>query len=263
MFDALVNERFEKKGDLSFTAVMKDIEELNQHVIAGIPDVSKISAALYPSVSSAYQILFSGAAIGYGQGPLLIGKHFYSPAEFSRCSVAIPGVHTTANLLLSVAFPSLNRKKEYLFSLIEEAVLRGETDLGLIIHETRFTYAARGLQKVVDLGEYWEETYHKAIPLGLIVVRRTLPEAIKKEVNRLIGQSVQYALDHPTVSLPYVKAHARELSDEVVRQHINLYVNPYSVHFGSAGKEAIDFLFRKGHEAGLLPPVSSDIYVNE
>jgi 1,4-dihydroxy-6-naphthoate synthase len=262
MFDALVNGRLDK-SDFKFDVTLQDIEELNKQVIKSIPDISKISAALYPAVAEKYQILSSGAALGNNNGPILVCKNPIDKNSFGKYSVAIPGLHTTANLLLSIAFPEITNKKEIIFSKIENSLLTEKTDLGLIIHESRFTYQDKGLNKVVDLGEYWEETYKQLIPLGLIVVKRSMPEQIKQQVNQLIEKSVIYAFDHAADSKSYIKKHAQELNDEVIQKHISLYVNQYSINFGEKGKQAISFLFEQGFKMNLLPAIKTkDIYVN-
>mgnify|MGYP000356758612 CR=1 FL=1 len=252
MFDALVNHRLGRTG-FTFDVSLHDIEELNRQVIEAIPDVSKISAALYPSVSKDYQILSSGAALGNNNGPILITNNKIDTTALENYSVAIPGLHTTANLLLSLAYPQIKNKTEVLFSEIENSVLNDKTDLGLIIHESRFTYQSKGLQKVVDLGEFWETNYKQLIPLGLIVIKRSLPDDIKSQINELIEQSVRRAFQHPLESRAFIKKHARELNDEVIQQHINLYVNQYSINFGEKGKQAVTFLFSKGLKSKLLP----------
>jgi len=261
MFDALVNHRLGNTG-MSLDVALHDIEELNQQVINNIPDISKISAALYPSVAKDYQILSSGAALGNNNGPILISKKTIDEKLFSSYSVAIPGIHTTANLLLSLAYPELKIKKEIIFSEIENTLLNDLADLGLIIHESRFTYQQKGLRKVVDLGEFWEHNYKQLIPLGFIVVKRSLPEQVKIQVNELIEKSVRRAFMHPMESRPYIKKYARELDDEVIQQHISLYVNQYSINFGEKGKQAISFLLSKGQKSKLLPQAQAkDWYI--
>jgi 1,4-dihydroxy-6-naphthoate synthase len=149
-----------------------------------------------------------------------------------------------------------------LFSEIEGAVLDGRFDAGLIIHETRFTYAEKGLKKIVDLGEFWERETGAPIPLGGIVVRRSLPDAVKQTVNRLVRRSVEYAFAHRAASLPYVREHAQEMSESVMSQHIDLYVNEYSVDLGVDGRRAVELLFEKAKAVGVIPPIEQPLFLD-
>ncbi len=246
MFDALVNKRIDG-GGLQFETNYQDIEELNGLVAMQIPDVSKISVAAYPAISEFYQILDAGAAMGNSNGPILVSKKPYTIDQINDLSIAIPGIRTTANLLLNIAFPNAQKKEEVLFSKIEELVLQEKYDAGLIIHESRFTFQSKGLYKIVDLGEYWEQSYKMPIALGCIVVRRSLPDQIKDLINRKIAESVKYAFDYKEQSKPYIKCYSQELADEVIEQHIALYVNKYSVSLGDTGRDAIEFLFEKSN----------------
>ncbi len=175
--------------------------------------------------------------------------------------IAIPGQYTTANLLLSLAFPRATRKSQWLFSDIEAAVLDGTVDAGLIIHENRFTYAAKGLKKIIDLGEYWESEASAAIPLGGIVINRALPEDVQQKVNRIMRRSVEYAFANRTASLPFVRANAQEMSEDVMYQHIDLYVNDYSIDLGDEGRRAVEVLFERAREVGVIPAVGQEIFL--
>jgi len=177
--------------------------------------------------------------------------------------IAIPGRFTTANLLLSIFFPLVIKKKEMVFSEIEQAVLQNQVDAGLIIHENRFTYASRGLKKIADMGELWEKSTGAPLPLGCIVVRRDLDDERKQRVNDLVRSSIQAAFDHPETAMPYVKAHAQEMDEKIMRQHIDLYVNKFSLDLGAEGKKAIKLMFRKGREHDLIPPVMTPVFINE
>ena len=214
-----------------------DIEQLNTLAQQGSADVIKVSAALYAEVQESYQILPAGSALGYGVGPLLVARQ---PIVVTpECSVAIPGRKTTANMLLSCFYPHLERREPVLFSEIEGAVQRGEYDLGLLIHEGRFTYQERGLVKIADMGQLWEARYGIPIPLGVICIRRTLPEPLKREVAEAIRASLLYARAHPDDIWPYVRQHAQVMDDSVMHSHIALYVNDFSLELGPAGRSAI------------------------
>jgi len=173
--------------------------------------------------------------------------------------IAIPGKYTTANFLCGLAFPRARDKTELLFSDIEAAVLDGRYDAGLIIHENRFTYEKRGLRKIIDLGEFWESETGAPIPLGGIVIKRSLPDDVKQKVNRLVRHSVQYAFAHREASLPFVREHAQEMSEDVMYRHIDLYVNDYSVALGSEGTRAVEILFDRAKAAGIIPAVNGEL----
>jgi 1,4-dihydroxy-6-naphthoate synthase len=261
MFDALVNGKIEQ-GEFKFTLHLADIEELNNRAIQGIPDITKLSIAALTSVAGEYELLRSGAAIGFGNGPLLVSKRKIFPDELKDVKIAIPGEKTTANLLLQILFPEATNKHTYLFSSIEEVVLDNECDAGLLIHETRFTFESRGLKKIVDLGEEWEKQTDLPIPLGGIVVRKSLPAELKLRFGNLLRESVRFALDHPQEALTYMKRHAQELSEEVIYKHVNLYVNEFSVQMGAEGEKAVLTLLEKGARAGILPSVAHNVFVN-
>lgn len=262
IFDAIVHERIDLEG-LTFDTRLADVEALNRGAFDGAIDVTKLSYHAYAYCADRYALLDAGSALGRGCGPLLISKRPVTPEEVreKKLRVAIPGRYTTANFLLGLAFPEATDRVEMLFSDIEQAVLDGAVDVGLIIHENRFTYADKGLQKVVDLGEYWEETTGCPIPLGGIVIRRSLPEDVQLRVNRVLRRSVEHAFAHRTDSLPYVRAHAQEMSEAVMYQHIDLYVNDYSVDLGAEGRRAVDTLFDRARSLGIIPSMPERLFV--
>jgi len=259
MFDAMINRRIQTEG-LSFLLEMADIEKLNQHALAGEFDILKISYALYSQVSENYQILNSGSALGYANGPLLVSKAKIYPDEVEHLHVAIPGANTTANLLLTIAYPNVKKKTEYLFSDIEEVVLSGETDAGLLIHENRFTYEAKGLKKIVDLGTWWEEQTKMPIPLGGIMVKRSLPQKIKETINRVLSNSISHAFEHPNEAMGFIREHAQSMHSDVIYRHIDLYVNEYSLNLGEKGRKAIEFLFSKGSGIKKMNQLTQPIF---
>ena len=252
MFDAIVHHRIDLEG-LEFTVVMEDVEALNRRAFGGEIDVTKLSYHAFAYCVADYGLLDAGSALGSGCGPLLISARPLSTDEVAAggVRVAIPGKYTTANLLLSLAFPEARDKAELVFSEIESAVLEGRFDAGVIIHENRFTYQAKGLEKVVDLGEFWERTTGAPIPLGGIVVKRSWPVEIQQAMNRVMRRSVEYAFANPEASRAFVRAHAQEMSEEVMRQHIDLYVNEYSVDLGPDGRRAVEVLFERAAAAGI------------
>jgi 1,4-dihydroxy-6-naphthoate synthase len=249
IFDALVNGPL-ATGDLSLDVVLEDVQTLNDWARQGRLDVSKVSYGVLPAVAGAYALLSSGGALGRGVGPLLVARPGVE-AFRAGMSVAIPGRDTTAHLLFSLAHPDADRKRFMVFSDVEDAVLRGEVDAGVIIHEGRFTYAAKGLARLQDLGELWEATTGAPIPLGGIVARRTLPAAVRRELDRLVRASVEHALARRPAVSAWVRAHAQEMDEAVMRQHIDLYVNEFSVALGEAGRRAVRTLLDV--HAGTVP----------
>ncbi|MBK8636476.1 MAG: 1,4-dihydroxy-6-naphthoate synthase [Saprospiraceae bacterium] len=243
IFGALVNDQLMHK-DLSFQYMMEDVEYLNKAAMAGDLDVVKVSYFAFTKLADKYQLLTSGGALGTNCGPLVISK---TPGKIpsEKDVIAIPGENTTANLLLTLAYPECTNKEVVLFSEIEKGVQDGKYDFGLIIHESRFTYEQNGLFKVRDLGEFWEEYTGTPIPLGAIAIKKTLPENTKKRINELISESLQYAYDHRDSAMDFVKQHAQEMDPFVMQAHIDLYVTPYSMDLGDHGKMAASRLFHE------------------
>lgn len=248
---------------LDFDVKMEDVETLNRWAVEGKLDCTKLSFHAFSYLTDLYQLLNSGSALGFNCGPLLISKRDISLDEVKNndLKVAIPGKLTTANFLLSLAFPNAKNKTELVFSGIEEGVLSGEFDAGLIIHENRFTYEQKGLKKIIDLGEFWESLIHAPIPLGGIVIKRDLPLEIKQKVDRLIRKSVEYAFAHPMASRPFVREHAQEMDEAVMQKHIDLYVNQYSVDLGELGRKAVNLMMDKAQELGLIKGVNKELIV--
>ena len=263
MFDALVHRRIDLEG-LEFAVTLADIEALNHAAFDGSVDVTKLSFHAYAYCADRYVLLDAGSALGRNCGPLLISRRPIAPEEVAAggLAIAIPGTYTTANFLCGLAFPRAQRKREVLFSDIEPAVLDGRFDAGVIIHENRFTYQARGLRRIVDLGEFWEGETGAPIPLGGIVIRRSLPRDVQEAVNRVIRRSVEYAFAHREASLPYVRAHAQEMSEDVMYRHIDLYVNEFSIDLGPEGRRAVEILFERARASGLIPPAGAGLFLD-
>jgi 1,4-dihydroxy-6-naphthoate synthase len=264
VFDAIVNRRIDLEG-LEFSVTLADVEALNTAAFAAASDVTKLSFHAYAHCADAYVLLDAGSALGRNCGPLLISKRPISCEEVASGSlrIAIPGRFTTANFLMGLAFPAATNKAELLFSEIEASVASGRHDAGLIIHENRFTYEQKGLRRIVDLGEYWEGTTGAPIPLGGIVIRRDLPDGVKQTVNRVIRRSVEYAFADRAASLPYVRAHAQEMSEAVMYRHIDLYVNDFSVDLGPEGRRAVQILFERGRDSGTIPYPGQPLFLEE
>lgn len=242
MMDALIHRKI--RNPFLFEPHLLDIQELNDAAKNHLFDVTKISAAHLPLIADQYELLDAGSAMGFGVGPILVSKKEMQLQDISESMVGIPGKNTTANQLFHHFYRPL-KTKFILFSNIENAILNDEIDAGVLIHEGRFTYLSKGLRLLEDLGTKWENSYQLPIPLGVFVVRKSMPEKLKYKINSLIQQSIQFAFDHPDDSTDYVRAHAQEMSKEVVDQHIKLYVNKYSLDMGDEGKKALFFLLKK------------------
>ncbi|MEZ4990165.1 MAG: 1,4-dihydroxy-6-naphthoate synthase [Saprospiraceae bacterium] len=260
IFDALVHQKIETEG-LTFEVIMEDVEALNQAAFRQELDITKLSYHAYAYLRNAYALLDAGSALGNNCGPLLIARQPMLVEAIKEATVAIPGKYTTANFLLGLAYPEIREKKEMLFSDIEDAVLQGRVDAGLIIHENRFTYQDKGLIKIVDLGEYWESTTGMPIPLGGIVIKRSLPMEIQQRVNRVLARSVAYALDHPEQTMDFVRPYAQEMEESVMMAHIGLYVNNFTRNLGPSGRAAVQHLFDTAHEKGIIPESSTTLFI--
>ena len=240
IFDALVKQKIDTKG-YTFNIHLEDVQTLNEWALAGKLPYSKISYGVWPLLKNKYQLLKSGGALGKGVGPLLIYRD--QQPEAANMKVAIPGVNTTAHLLFSLAFTEVKNKVFLVFNEIEDAVLNGQVDAGVIIHENRFTYAQKGLKKWLDLGSYFEEKFNAPIPLGGIIARKDRDPHEIATIDALIKESVEYAFKNSYETLPeFVKCHSQEMSEQVMRQHIDLYVNDFSVDMGTQGANAINAL---------------------
>ena len=260
IFDAMIHHRIDTEG-LEFEVQLGDVEQLNQKAFSNELNITKLSYHAYAYLLSNYALLTSGSALGNNCGPLLIAKTAIPKEALKAKKIAIPGKYTTANFLLSLAYPEAQEKQEVLFSAIEQQVLDEQVDAGLIIHENRFTYQDKGLVKLIDLGEWWEQTTQLPIPLGGIVVQRSLPLEVQQKINRVLRRSVEFAFKNPEASLPYVRAHAQEMDLAVIQQHIGLYVNDFSVDLGKKGKAAIQYLFDTAARVGLIEEPTIDIFV--
>lgn len=259
IFDAMVNGKIDTAG-LEFDFVMEDVETLNRWADQGKLDITKLSYNSFLHNVHQYALLHSGSALGKGVGPLVIRKPHSDLQTLDNARIAIPGVATTANLLFTLAFPGATNKTEVLFSDIEQAVLDDQYDAGLVIHESRFTYAQRGLEKIIDLGDWWEGAANAAIPLGGIVIRRSFDKDVSATVDGIIRESVAYSWKHYPELAPFVTENAQEMEESVMRKHIDLYVNEYTTDLGETGEQAIRTLFKKAQEAGLIKGELPEIF---
>lgn len=265
IFDALIHHKIDTEG-LDFEVYYDDVETLNQKAFRGELDITKLSYHAFAYAADKYILLDAGSALGFGVGPMLITKQedvSNLKSNISHLKIGIPGKYTTANFLLSLAYPDATNKQELVFSDIENAVLDGRVDVGLIIHENRFTYQDKGLHKIIDLGDYWEKRTGCAIPLGGIVANRNLPLDVQHKINRVLKRSVEFAFANPKSGLEYIRSHAQEMSEEVMYKHIDLYVNKFSVDLGEEGKKAVKLLFDTALEKEIIPNVSESLFLNE
>ncbi len=245
IFDALVNHKIDTEG-FEFDVQLEDVQTLNEWALQGKLDISKISYGVYPLIAARYDLLKSGGALGKGVGPLLIAKSKDEnwKSNIENYYIAVPGKNTTAHFLFTQAFPTAKNKKFLVFHEIEDAVLSGKVDAGVIIHENRFTYQQKGLVKLIDLGEYWEQTTGYPIPLGGIVTHQRIDKSTQQKIEQLIRKSLEYAFEHYPAVTDYVKQHSQEMSEDVMRQHIDLYVNNYSLDLGEEGMKAVEQMMK-------------------
>ncbi|TAG15082.1 MAG: 1,4-dihydroxy-6-naphthoate synthase [Sphingobacteriia bacterium] len=251
IFDALVNHKIDTDG-ISFDVQLEDVETLNEWALQGRMDFSKISYGVLHLVRKQYLLLSSGGALGKGVGPLLVSKNkAHHIQAMDHLKIAIPGKHTTAYLLFLLAFPTAKNTVFKVFNEIEDAVLSGEVDAGVIIHENRFTYEQKGLVKLVDLGAFWEASQHIPIPLGGIIAKKTIDPIIINKVDLLIRKSIEYAFIHYPQISDYVREHAQEMSDDTMQKHIELYVNNFSLDLGDEGRKAVEVLTSIAHRTQI------------
>ncbi len=259
IFYGLVHGKIE--GAPEFQEVLEDIETLNRLAIGSELDTTKISFHAFAHFQESYCLLRSGGALGRGCGPLVISKEELSPSDLSSKRVAIPGELTTAALLLRLHSPGLVDFVVKPFHKIMPACESGEVDAGVIIHESRFTYSEYGLSKVVDLGEWWEESTGHPIPLGGILAKRSLGADLIRRIDASLKASVEYGYACPEVVKPYIRQHAQEMDEAVMQQHIDLYVNEYSIDYGEDGETAIRDLIERAVAAGIVPDTSAPLFV--
>jgi len=264
IFDAMIHHKIDTEG-LDFEVFYDDVETLNHKAFRGELDITKLSYHAFAYVADHYVLLDSGSALGFGVGPMLISDIGISISDLKsnpNYKIGIPGKYTTANFLLGLAFPDATNKVELVFSDIENAVLDGRVDIGLIIHENRFTYQDRGLKKIIDLGDFWEKETGLAIPLGGIVANRELKPDVLEKINRVLRRSVEFAFANPKSGLEYIRSHAQEMSEEVMYKHIELYVNKYSLDLGEEGKKAIKLLFDTAREKNVIPEIKGELFLS-
>ncbi len=259
IFDALVNNKIDTEG-LEFEAVLEDVQTLNRWALEDKLPVTKLSYGVFPLVLNKYILLDSGSALGRGVGPLLISGRPQETVNVESSIIAIPGEHTTAHMLFSLAYPAAKNKVFLRYDEIEKFVAEGK-GLGVIIHENRFTYQQKGLFKITDLGDYWERTTGNPIPLGGIVAKREMDPVLQQKINRLIRKSIEYAFSNYPALNDYIRKHSQEMSEEVMRKHIDLYVNDYSISLGDTGKNAVKKMIDVYNNTNHIETRTENIFV--
>lgn len=263
IFDALVHQKIDTKN-YRFEYVLEDVETLNEWALDGQLPITKLSYHAYLHTVDKYIIADSGSALGRGVGPLIIANNALEgdlKSALKNKTIGIPGFYTTAHLLFKFAFPDHQQKEFLVFNEIENKVIEEQLDAGIIIHENRFTYEAKGLHKWLDLGTWWEENTKQHIPLGGIAIDRSLPQQVQNDINDLIRKSVDYAYDQLPSIPKFVEEHAQEMDTEVMKKHIHLYVNEYSKSLGEEGRAAIDYVFTKAVEKGWIDTYPEQLYL--
>ncbi len=251
IFDPIIQKRIDLEG-LKFEHQLYDVETLNNMALRGGVDMIKVSFFTYLLLQQNFVLLDSGSAMGFGSGPILISKNDYTLEDLPDLTVAIPGQYTTAHMLFRIATPQVKKKEFMVFSEIENAILEGKVDAGVIIHENRFTFEQKGLRKILDLGKFWEQLTGSPIPLGGIIVRKGLGYNIINKLNRIMFRSVEYALKHPAETMPFVRQHAQAMDEVVMQKHISMYVNENTLSLGTGGKVALSKLLQIAIEKGLI-----------
>jgi 1,4-dihydroxy-6-naphthoate synthase len=260
IFDALIHGKVDTGGH-TFDVLMTDVEELNRKAFDHSIQITKLSFHAFAYVAGNYSLLNAGSALGRKNGPLVIGREYTPSDQLDLLRIAIPGKFTTANLLFSLFFPHALNKHSFLFSDIEEAILNHTVDAGVIIHENRFTFEKKGLVKLTDLGELWETKTGFPVPLGGIAVDNSLPVSVQHELDRILKDSVRFAMNFPESSADFVRKNAIEMEEQVIRQHINLYVNNFTEDMGEEGKKAIRLFFQSAEESRIIPALPHNYFL--
>jgi len=258
-FAGLINKQV-CNNQLKCTYHLADIEALNKSAINNEFDIVKISFHTYPYIADTYEILPVGSALGYKNGPLLISKNKIYPDEVKDLKIAIPGKLTTAYLLLKIFYDNPINTNEYIFSDIISAVMDNECDAGLLIHESRFTYNIHNLKLISDIGETWHNKTTLPLPLGCIVIKRTISKNIKNIFTKCLLNSILHAKKSPSEYKNFIQKNAQELSWEVALKHINTYVNEFTLDLGDTGKKAITKLFNIAESNMSIPKIKTNMF---
>lgn len=252
IFNALVNGLLRPAG-LTLRSELHDVETLNQMAFKEQLDLTKLSTYAWLKVKDRYRLLSSGGAMGYGCGPVVVASKHLAREDMVSCRIVLPGEWTTAHLLFRLWAPEASQRRFAAYNRIFDTLRAGEADCGVIIHESRFTFESAGFQAVVDLGAWWEEQTGLPIPLGCIAAHKRLPIQIVDQLEGLIRQSIVLADENPDQALPYIRTYAQEMTSQVLRAHIDTFVNEFSLDLGAKGQQAIAALADRAQKAGILP----------
>lgn len=260
IFYPLLNNLVNTSG-ITFNERLEDVETLNALAVKGTLDVTKVSYHALGYIRDEYALLRSGSALGRGCGPLLVAAQPWTSEDLSQKTIAVPGYYTTAFLLMKLFNPAIRNFIVLPFNEIMDAVMTGDVDAGIIIHESRFTYQGFGLHKILDLGEWWESETDLPIPLGGIVAKRSLGADTIASLERALRQGVEYSHANPDAAVHYIRRHAQEMSESVCSAHIGLYVNNFSADLGEEGIRAIECLLKRAEQAGIIPPSQIGLFM--
>ncbi len=264
IFYALIHGKIDTQK-LRFQETLLDVETLNQKALNTELDITKISYHAFGYLREKYRLLRAGGALGRGCGPLVVSKNEYTMQELRGKKIAIPGRLTTAYLLLQIFDPAFGHQPSSIvvmpFHQIIEAVANEEVAAGLIIHESRFTYPSYGLKEIIDLGQWWEKETGLPIPLGGIIAKHSLGESLLEHINKMLRESVEYAFANRSKPMNYIKKHSQEMSGDVINQHINLYVNDYSIDIGQEGEKAVAGIISRAEDAGIIPKTGQPVFI--
>ena len=263
IFYAMIHGKIDTDG-LKFKESLLDVETLNQRALNAELDLTKISYHAFGHMREKYALLRSGSALGRGCGPIVVSKDKYTMEELRNKKIAFPGKLTTASLLLQLYDPAFANSSNLIimpFDEIMDAVANGDVDAGVIIHESRFTYVSYGLSRVIDLGQWWEKETGLPIPLGGILAKRELGRELILKVEDLLRQSIEYSYNNRFEPMGYIKEHSQELSDGVIKDHINLYVNNFTIDIGDEGEKAVVELFSRAEDAGIIPKSEQSLFI--
>ena len=271
IFYALIHGKIDTKN-LTFKENLLDVETLNQKALNTEFDLTKVSYHAFGHLRRKYCLLRAGGALGRGCGPLVISKNDYTMEELRGKRIAIPGKLTTAYLLLQLYDPNFSHQPsvagvqhlnlvEMPFHKIIDSITNEKVDAGLIIHESRFTYPSYGLKQIIDLGEWWEKETGLPIPLGGIIAKHSPGSGLNKKINKILRQSVEYAFSNRSEPISYIKEHSQELSDDVINQHIDLYVNDFSIDVGQEGEKAVSELLSRAEDARIIPKSKQPVFI--
>jgi 1,4-dihydroxy-6-naphthoate synthase len=260
IFYALAHQKI-PTGELGFHIALHDVEYLNQAARNNFFDISKLSFAAIGHLLDRYVLLNAGAALGRGCGPLIVARKGIDLGHLLKSKIVVPGLWTTALLLLSLFMESPPDVSPIPFDQIMPSIQAGKYDGGVIIHEGRFTYENYGLTCLLDLGQWWESKTSLPIPLGGIAIRRNMPKKIALQVEAAIRESIHYAHQHPHETDGYIQIHAQEMSCDVISQHIGLYVNEFSLDLGNQGIDAIETLFSMARAKGIIQDSGMELFL--